>query len=89
MNTTIRIVPGQVADSLALRNDSALAYCTEVDGDHEGVLIRAKWPTLSTGEQLLWRVLGWLNGADDLPPESDLRAGLDVRNLAAVQAVSA
>lgn len=88
MRDTIRITPGQLTDSLALRNESALSLCTEIDSDDEGVFFRAKWPTLSSGERLLWRVLDWLNGGRDLPSESDLRSGLDTANLAAVWGVA-
>ena len=52
--------------------------CTTIDSDDAGrVVIVRNWPRLSSGEELLWRVLGWLQGADDLPSDDDLRAGLD------------
>lgn len=90
MTDTIRILPGQLSDSLALRSSSALADCTSIDSDNAGVFIAAKWPSLSTGEALLWLVLAWLNGGTDLPTAADLRAGLDAGNYkAAAAAISA
>lgn len=82
MSATIRISAGQLSDSLALRAASALESCTEVDGDEEGVFIARRWPSLSTGEELLWQVLAWFNGVGEVPSEADLRAGLDAENFA-------
>lgn len=87
----IAISPGQLAVSLELRTLSALDFCTDVDGDGAGNLfIVRRWPTLSSGEQLLWRVLAWLNGQGECPSEADLNAGLDAVNagvaLAAIDA---
>lgn len=81
MTDHIRIT--NMYDSLALRANSALAMCTTVESDAAGKLIVPNWPSLSSGESLLWRVMGWLNGSDDLPTASDLRAGLDGPNLKA------
>jgi hypothetical protein len=83
MSDTIRITPGQLSDSLALRNNSALGFCTDLDGDDAGMFITRRWPNLSSGEELLWRVLAWLNGASNLPTRDDLAAGLDTGNLTA------
>ena len=84
MNDTIRISPGQLSAVLDFRATSALAGCTKVDGDDNGVFIARNWPSLSSGEELLWRVLAWMNGASDLPEPDDLIAGLDTVNLLAV-----
>jgi len=84
MSDTIRITPGQAAASLDLRANSALANCTTVDADDAGLFIARNWPGLSTGEELLWRVLAWINGASDLPDHDDLATRLDAGNLAAV-----
>lgn len=86
MPDTIRITPGQLTDSLALRSTSALAGCTNIDSDDAGVFIAARYPSLSSGESLLWRVLDWLNGGRDLPTSDDLRAGLDAGNYKAAAA---
>lgn len=83
--SAIRITPGQLTDSLALRNSSALAGCTVIDSDDAGVFIERKWPSLSTGEELLWRVLEWVNGGSDLPDDATLATGLDAVNLAAAR----
>ena len=78
----INISPGQLSVSLELRTLSALDFCTEVDGDGNGNLfIRRLWPSLSTGEELLWRVLAWLNGQGECPTRSELDAGLDAVNV--------
>lgn len=87
MNDTIRATPGQLTDGLALWSGTALAGCVTVEGDDAGPYFQLKWPGLSSGERLLWRCLGWLNGADDRPSNEDLRAGLDVANYAALVAV--
>ncbi len=56
---------------------SALKHCAiEDNGD-----IVAAWPTLSSGEKLLWQVLEAVNGAGVAPSDNDLRAGLDDLNL--------
>lgn len=86
MPEVIRIAPGQLSDCLTLRASSALEGCTEVDGDDAGVFIARRWPSLSSGEELLWQVLAWLNGASERPTEMDLRAGLDDTNYAAAMA---
>lgn len=84
------LLPGQVTVSLELRLNSALAYCTAVDGDDSGrVSIGRNWPSLSTGEELLWEVLAWLNGHGTYPDLERLRAHLDDTNLrAAMTAVA-
>lgn len=86
MTATIRILPGQASDTLALRNHSALGFCTDLDGDDAGLFITRRYPSLSSGEELLWRVMAWLNGADDLPSRDDLAAGLDTANYTAALA---
>lgn len=68
-------------ESHHLRNRTALLGCTSVDGD---AFVKA-WPRLSSGEELLWAVLGWLNGVCDLPTSDTLRAGLDGGNFAVVR----
>lgn len=85
-STTIRISPGQASDSLALRHASALGFCTDMDADDAGLFIARRWPSLSSGEELLWRVLAWLNGAANLPEMDELVAGLDGTNLVAALA---
>lgn len=82
----IHINPGQLSDCLALRANSALESCTDVDSDAAGIFIARRWSSLSSGEELLWRVLGWLNGKGDVPSDADLRAGLDDRNYDAARA---
>lgn len=90
MTDTIRILPGQLSDSLALRSSSALADCTSIDSDNAGVFIAVTTPWPSDGEALLLRVLDWVNGGTDLPTAADLRAGLDAGNYkAAAAAISA
>lgn len=86
----VRINPGMVLHSIRLRSGSALEYCTHIDNDvDEGgyVTIVRNWPGLSTGEELVWRVLAFINGSDrgDLPTWADLRAGLDAINLHACE----
>jgi hypothetical protein len=88
MTAPIYLAPGQVADSLDLRERTALADCTHLDVDDDGLHVARNWPRLSSGEELLWQVLAWLNGQADRPDEADLRAGLDVGNLNAVLAVA-
>lgn len=86
----VTISPGQAGVSLDLRNNTALINCVTVDSDDSGRLIfRKNWDRLSSGEELLWRVLGWLNGSSSLPERDDLTAGLDASNLAAVDLVLA
>lgn len=76
--------PGQVAVSLELRNNSALEGCTKVDGNASGrVYIARRWPSISTGEELLWGVLAWLNGQAPYPDLVALEAGLDSGSYAA------
>lgn len=77
---TIRITPGQLADSMAFRNATALATCTTLDSDDAGMYVARNWPALSDGEELLWQVLTWLNGGRDLPSLTTLSAGLDAEN---------
>jgi hypothetical protein len=84
----IRVQPGQLAESMDLRRTTALAECTNIDVDDDGVFVARNWPRLSSGEEVLWTVLAWLNGQADRPDEADLRAALDVPNLNAVLAVS-
>lgn len=84
MNDTIRALPGQLSDGLALWSGTALADVVAVMLDDAGPYFQLKWPGISDGERLLWRCLAWLNGAGDLPTDDDLRAGLDALNYAAV-----
>ena len=86
MNDTIRALPGQLTDSLALWSGSALSGCVTVEGDDAGPYFQLKWPGISTGERLLWRVLAFLNGDHDCPSDADLRAGLDDLNYQAAVA---
>lgn len=87
MTDTIRVRPGHLADSLTFRHNTALRDCTTHGGDDAGQFIeQAPWQ-LSSGELLLWRVLSWINGGDDLPSLTDLRSGLDAENYAACAAV--
>ena len=69
----IRITPGQLSDSLALRSASALKGCTDIDTDAVGLVFTITTPSPSTGEALLLDVLRWLNGAPSLPVTSELR----------------
>ena len=88
MNDTIRAIPGQLTDGLALWSGTALARCVAVEVDDAGLYFQLKWPGISSGERLLWRVLGWLNGANDCPTDADLRAGLgDLNYQAAARAL--
>lgn len=90
MSDTIRIAPGQFADSATLIRSSALDGCTVIDGDDAGIFIARNWPTLSSGEELLWSLLSWLNGVGEQPSVVDLANGLDSTNLlAAMDAVDA
>lgn len=89
-SSIIRINPGQASVSLDLRNSTALEDCVKVDSNEDGRLIFvAKRPvsTFSTGEALLWRLLGWLNGQASLPSRDELTARLDADNLAAVDSI--
>jgi hypothetical protein len=88
MTAPIYLAAGQVAASLDLRERTALRDCTHLDVDDDGLHIARNWPRLSSGEELLWQLLSWLNGQADRPDEADLRAALDVPNLNAVLAVS-
>lgn len=83
MSATIRIAPGQFADSLNLIRGSALDGCTTIDGDDAGIFIARRWPSFSTGEELLWSLLSWLNGVGEMPSVVDLANGLDSTNLLA------
>lgn len=90
MSTTIRITPGQFTDSAALIHATALEDCTRIDGDDAGIFVERNWPTLSSGEELLWALLSWLNGVGEQPSVADLADGLDTVNLlAAMDAVDA
>lgn len=81
------LTPGQYAVSLALRNASALAGCTNVTTDDDGrLLLVRKWSQLSSGEERLWLTMAWLNGQAGYPDLDDLRAHLDEDNLAAAMA---
>lgn len=88
MSTTITLVhdEGTLDASHRLRNNTALLYCTRIEG---GERIVKEWPRLSSGEEVLWSVLGWLNGVCDLPDAETLAACLDTANLAVVTAVVA
>lgn len=86
---TVTIAPGQVGVTLDLLNESALSSCAGFGDVNGAPAIVANWPSLSSGETLLWQVLAWLNGAHDCPSRADLEAGLDPRNLrAALHAVA-
>lgn len=86
----VLVSPGQLAATLELRAGTALAGCTTLDSDPEGrVLVARKWSSLSSGEELLWRCLDWLNGGSDLPAWADLVAGLSADNLPTVRGVLA
>lgn len=82
----IDISPGQLSASLDLRGTSALRSCTRLDSHPDGVVFIARsWPNLSTGEELLWEVLAWLNGQGPTPDLPRLRAGLDQLSYAAAE----
>lgn len=87
--TPIVVSPGQLADTLDLIHGTALAGCTTLGDDEGHVAVIRDWPSLSTGEELLWRLLAWVNGADDRPDWAELEAGLSVDNLPTVRAVLA
>jgi hypothetical protein len=86
---TISITPGAITSSLDLRRTTALEPHVAVIHDAGlGSLVLVAPPyRMSSGEQLLWDVLAWLSGHGDLPSATDLRAGLDADNYAAVQTV--
>lgn len=84
MTAPITLTPGMFAPSLRLWNDSALKDCTSVLGDLD-VVVERNWPTLSSGEELLWSLLAWLNGQGQRPSDAALAAGLDAPNVAAAQ----
>ena len=84
---SIRIHPGNLTDALTLRRLTSLGRCTRIDGDAAGVLVVRNWPGLSSGEELLWAVLAWLNGQGDLPDAGTLASGLDTPSYAAVRGV--
>lgn len=88
-STTVRLNPGMVLTSLHLRSGSALDGCTRIDNEGGYVTIVRNWPNLSSGEELVWRVLSYCNGGNDLPSWDDLRAGLDAINLHACEAALA
>tara|TARA_R100000655_G_scaffold92848_1_gene134039 strand:+ start:6329 stop:6625 length:297 start_codon:yes stop_codon:yes gene_type:complete len=81
----ITVSAGQMPSTLALINGTALRGCTTLDSDDIGrVIVVRKWPGLSSGEELLWRCLDWVNGGSDLPAWDDLEAGLSSDNLPTV-----
>ena len=85
MSQPITVLPGQLSSTLALTNGTALRGCTSLDSDDIGrVVVVRKWPGLSSGEELLWRCLDWINGGSDLPAWDDLEAGLSSDNLPTV-----
>lgn len=72
---SITVTAGQLTDTLTLLHGTALNGCCELVAEHP-IRIARRWPVLSSGEELLWRVLAWVNGGGDLPSDADLRAGL-------------
>lgn len=87
-NDVIHINPGNLSAALDLRNRTPLAHCTRLDSNESGgIYVERNWPSLSSGEELVWSVLGWLNGQDERPSMDDLRGGLDGATYAAVAAV--
>jgi len=90
MSNSISITtPGAVTTSLHLRSTSALFRCTNVDHDGSSIVVTRRWQRLSSGEEMLWQVLAWLNGDPSLPADPDLKAGLDEENYAAAAAAIA
>ena len=75
--------------SLELRVTTCLRDCTVSGTDDHGDFIEKAWPVISSGEELVWQVLAWINGRGSLPSVDDLRAGLDEPNLRSVVAVLA
>lgn len=84
MHDTIPIKREAFNATLDLVTTTALVDCTSMDAVGDDFALTLRWPGISTGERLLWRVAGWLNDADTLPADDDLRAGLDSSNYAAV-----
>lgn len=81
---TINLAPHALATSLVLRNATSLNNSTTITQSDDGSLsIVRNWPRFSSGEELLWSVLAWLNGATYCPSMPDLERGLDAENLAA------
>lgn len=81
---TVALRRDRVPASLIFHAASGLYDCTTIEYGSDGPSIVKNWPRLSSGEQLLWRVLAWLNDAGDLPSADELRDGLDADNYAAV-----
>jgi hypothetical protein len=88
MTDRITIRPGNLTTALLLRSSTCLALCTDIDSDSTGhVNVVRKWPSLSSGEEVVWSVLAYLNGQGNLPTRETLAAELDTRNYASVLAV--
>lgn len=85
MTTTIHLRADRVTASVVLHAATALYDCSALELTSAGSQITRAWPRLSTGEELLWSVLAWLNGQGELPSMDDLAAGLDADNLTAVR----
>jgi hypothetical protein len=84
MSDTIRINPGNLTAAMCLHRDTCLAGSTKIDNDDAGFFIARNWPGLSSGEELVWACLAWMNGQGDLPDRGSLAATLDFGNLAVV-----
>lgn len=95
----IRINAGQASVSLALRNNTVLSKydipgdeLIRVDSAPDGtlILVATRPPfTFSSGERLIWALIGWLNGAAERPTRHDLHDSLDAENVAAVESILA
>lgn len=84
---TINLIPAALGTSLIFRKNSALANCTRIEQAEDGSLtVVRSWPRLSSGEEMLWAVLDFVNGAMWCPSLPDLKAGLDSSNFAAAKA---
>lgn len=89
MTDIIRINPGNQSATIELRASTCLAASTRLDSDAAGMFIARNWPGLSSGEELVWSVIGWLNGQDHMPERATLAATLDKGNYDAVMRVLA
>lgn len=89
MSDAIAVRPGNLTAALELRSATPLRACTDLAYTDAGVSIVRNWPRLSSGEELVWEVLGYLNGANPLPAADVLTTGLDTPTLSAVRRILA
>ena len=71
---------------LPLVTDTTLTRCADLATHEDHYALTRKWPSISSGEEVLWGALDYLAGGD-IPDVSLIAHKLDVGNAAVLAAV--